>query len=116
MTRLSLEGCGLKQLPPELTELCSLAELNLRRNRLFGLKGFDSAADPATKWAALEQLTALTHLDARDCELRAVPATFGALSRLQVLRLTDNHILGRYGWLGKLNVRLDSLPCVLLEA
>lgn len=92
--------CGLKRLPPELAERCSLADLNLRLNQLLGGRGDSSSADFAAKWAALEQLTSLTRLDASECKLQVVPAAFAALSALQVLSLAGNPSLGRCGWAG----------------
>lgn len=88
LTRLDLSWCRVERLPPQLTKLQSLADLSLSGSCYLGTWGAESAL-------LLEQLTALTRLDASMCEFHAVPAIFAAIPGLRALHLAKNPKLGR---------------------
>lgn len=101
LTRLVLVDAGLRRLPPGLSALSRLQQLNVSRNR--GLtKGFGH----------LPRLVALTCLDLSKTGLNAVPAALAGMPQLLELRLGGN--LLRSGWerlagLGRLS--LLEMPC-----
>lgn len=122
LTRLSLEACGLEQLPSQLLQaLPRLEDLSLRDNPNLGRSMGDAASGthyscgsggygsgaasgqlageaevPAAEAAlcGLQHATALTRLDLSYCDLYWVPQALAPLQCLAVLQLAANPLLG----------------------
>lgn len=84
LRRLILEDCELPALPPVLSTLTALTELDLSWNAL------GTADDADTDWQPLTALIGLQVLDLRDCALRHLPAVVGSLAALTELSLSHN--------------------------
>lgn len=83
---LSLEGCNLRRLPPELALLSQLQELVLAWNGSNAL-GWQLVQN----WEPLGALKALRVLDLQHCNVQAVPTVLASLE-LQELNLSFNPI------------------------
>ncbi|GAB4822975.1 hypothetical protein N2152v2_010021 [Parachlorella kessleri] len=91
LTRLVLAECELPRLPPQVSALTRLAELQLAGSGLS-----DEEGRPA-HLQLLSALPALTHLDLSSCSLRRPPAALSLLQRLRCLGLGGNFTLRHIG-------------------
>jgi small GTP-binding protein len=80
ITRLSLRGCGLKELPPEIGNLQNLTSLNLERNQL------------STLPPEIGNLQNLTLLILYSNQLSTLPPEIGNLQNLTRLFLDNNQL------------------------
>lgn len=107
LTRLSLRGCKLAALPPQLSALSSgLLELELHLNPALK-RGGDAA------WQPLESLSGLTHLLLSGCDLERVPSAVSALRALARLDLRRNEGLRGRGVTLDVFAPLEGLRCLV---
>jgi hypothetical protein len=90
LTRLDLHSCGLESLPPQLSSLSVLRDLNLNSNAAL-VRGGASALAP------LGHLQALTRLRMCGCWVSRLPPKLPALESLVDLNLSGNEALGKWG-------------------
>ncbi|WFD35977.1 hypothetical protein MCUN1_002848 [Malassezia cuniculi] len=100
---LDLSFTGLHQIPPVLSQLSALEELNLSGNPLSQL------AHDAGK-QVLPNLVSLRVLLLDQCELDTLPYELTTLTRLQILALRRNRFTSLPSWIHMLD-----LDCLLLE-
>ncbi|GAB4821279.1 hypothetical protein N2152v2_008325 [Parachlorella kessleri] len=110
LTRLALEGLGLKSIPQELGCLPRLADLAVSHNRLEQHGDMHAAFEP------VGALRSLTRLALRSCSLMSLPEPLSQLQQLQELELGGNPLVPE-GWeplasLRQLS-RLDLCGCSL---
>lgn len=101
---VDLAGCGLRELPHELTHCSSLEELNISGNL------FHTSSSEAP-FAPLLHLPRLRMLLADDCSLDNVPTEIMSLTQLQILGFRRNRLTHMPTWLG----RLEYLQVLLVE-
>lgn len=93
LTRLCLRWTGISTVPPQLSALRRLADLDISRNMLLG--GEQGAGNGATSLRPLAYLAgSLTHLDLSYAGLRGLPPQLPRLRALVVLGLSGNLGLG----------------------
>ncbi|GAB4822940.1 hypothetical protein N2152v2_009986 [Parachlorella kessleri] len=88
LTSLDMAFCRLPCIPPQLTAMGSLQQLQLLGN--------DMTSAQAQPWEPLRRLSRLTYLDLGDCHLACLPQQLSCLTALAELHLSFNPGLGRF--------------------
>lgn len=98
---LSLQDCGLRQVPRELAGLTPLRKLLLCHNAIEG------------GWQHVPRQ--LLSLDLRDCSLQQVPAQLAGMTQLTELTLCQNNIVGGWQHVPQQLLLLDLARCNLRQ-
>ncbi|GAB4822936.1 hypothetical protein N2152v2_009982 [Parachlorella kessleri] len=92
LTSLDMTRCGLPCIPPQLSAMGSLQQLQLFGNDMTGAR--------PKSWEPLRRLTCLTLLDLAECHIGYLPQQLACLTALAELILSYNSAMGDFLYLG----------------